>query len=150
MILDCVGYIKRIKMTEKELKAKTKAIAVSVGRLCEKLPSTRINNTYIGQIVRCSASVGANYRAACRAKSSNDFVYKLQIVEEETDETLYFLELLTEFNPGFKAEMRLLYKETEVILRIVVASIKTSMKKLDYRPTSRQSKNQNLKSKTNG
>ena len=150
MILDCVGYIKRIKMTEKELKAKTKAIAVSVGRLCENLPSTRINNTYIGQIVRCSASVGANYRAACRAKSSNDFVYKLQIVEEETDETLYFLELLAEFNPGFKAEMRLLYKETEVILRIVVASIKTSMKKLDYRPASRQSKNQNLKSKTNG
>ncbi|HEX4878184.1 MAG TPA: four helix bundle protein [Chitinophagaceae bacterium] len=136
-------------MTEKELKAKTKAIAIAVGRLCEKLPSTRVNNTYIGQILRCSASVGANYRAACRAKSANDFVYKLQIVEEETDETLYFLELLAEFNPGFKAEMRLLYKETEVILKIVVASIKTSIKKDDYRPLIRQSKNQNQKSKTN-
>lgn len=136
-------------MTEKELKEKTKAIAIAVGRLCEKLPSNRVNNTYIGQIVRCSASVGANYRATCRAKSSNNFIYKLQIVEEETDETLYFLELLAEFNPVFKGEMRLLYKETEVILRIIVASIKTAMKKSDYRPSLRQSKNQNQKSKTN-
>lgn len=71
-------------MTEKELKAKTKAIAIDVARLSEKLPVNRINNTYIGQILRSSASMGANYRAACRAKSPKDFVYKLQVVEEET------------------------------------------------------------------
>ena len=78
-------------MTEKELKTKTKDIAVSVANLCQKLAVNRINNTYINQILRSSASLGANYRAACRAKSTKDFIYKLQVVEEETDETLYFL-----------------------------------------------------------
>lgn len=136
-------------MTEKEMKAKTKSIAIAVAHLVEKLPLNRINNTYAGQILRCSASVGANYRAACRGKSTNDFVYKLQIVEEEADETLFFLELLAEFNPAQKTEMRVIYKETETVLKIIVASIKTSIQKDDYRSAFRQSKTKNLKSKTN-
>jgi four helix bundle protein len=118
-------------MTEKELKGQTKSIAVSVGKLCQRLPENRVNNTYVGQILRNSASIGANYRAACRAKSTRDFVYKLQIVEEETDETMYFLELLAEFNEKYKPAMRSLYKDTEVILKIIVASIKTSQKKIN-------------------
>ena len=118
-------------MTEKELKERTKAVAVSVARLSEKLGVNKINNTYIGQILRSSASIGANYRAACRAKSTKDFIYKLQIVEEEADETMYFLELLAEFNNKDKPELRLIYKETEVILKVIVASIKTSQKKLN-------------------
>jgi four helix bundle protein len=134
-------------MTEKELKAKTKSVAIAVARLSEKLNSTKVNNTYIGQILRSSASMGANYRAACRAKSTKDFVYKLQIVEEETDETMYFLELLAEFNEKYKTEMRVIYKEAETILKIMVASIKTSQQKLD-REYSRQSKTKNPKSKT--
>jgi len=134
-------------MTEKELKAKTKSVAIAVARLSEKLDSTKVNNTYIGQILRSSASMGANYRAACRAKSTKDFVYKLQVVEEETDETMYFLELLAEFNEKYKTEMRVIYKEAETILKIMVASIKTSQKKLD-REYSRQSKTKNQKSKT--
>ncbi len=136
-------------MTEKELKEKTKGIAVAVGHLCEKLPLTKVNSTFIGQIVRCSASVGANYRAACRAKSANDFVYKLQIVEEEADETMFFLELLAEFNPSFKEDMRVIYMEAETILKIIVSSIKTSMKKSGYRHPAGQSKIKNQKSKTN-
>ena len=134
-------------MTEKELKAKTKSVAIAVARLSEKLDSTKVNNTYIGQILRSSASMGANYRAACRAKSTKDFVYKLQVVEEETDETMYFLELLAEFNEKYKTEMRVIYKEAETILKIMVASIKTSQKKLD-REYSRQSKTKNPKPKT--
>jgi four helix bundle protein len=134
-------------MTEKELKAKTKAVAIAVARLSEKLANTKVNNTYIGQILRSSASMGANYRAACRAKSTKDFVYKLQVVEEETDETIFFLELLAEFNEKYKAEMRIRYKEAEIILKIMVASIKTSQKKLDWE-SSGQSKTQNQKSKT--
>lgn len=118
-------------MTERELKAKTKSISVAVAKLCDTLPLNRINNTYVAQILRCSASVGANYRAACRAKSGRDFIYKLQIVEEEADETLYFLELLAEFNPKQKPSMRIIYKEAETILKIVVASIKTSVARLD-------------------
>ena len=98
-------------MTEKELKAKTKSIAVSVAMLCQKLPNNKVNNTYIDQILRSSASMGANYRAACRAKSTRDFIYKLQVVEEESDETMFFLELLAEFNEKYRPEMRLIYKE---------------------------------------
>ncbi len=133
-------------MTEKELKEKTKNIALAVARLCQKLPVNRINNTYIGQILRSSASMGANYRAACRAKSTKDFIYKLQVVEEETDETMYFLELLAEFNEKYRSEMRLIYMESEIILKITVASIKTSSKKLGS-PTTGQSKTKNQKSK---
>lgn len=127
-------------MTEKELKIQTKKVALDVARLCQTLPVNRINNTYIGQVLRSSASMGANYRAACRAKSTRDFVYKLQIVEEETDETMYFLELLAEFNEKQKAAMRVIYKETEVILKIIVASIKTVQNK-------QQSKTKNINSK---
>ena len=133
-------------MTEKELKSRTKAVAIAVARLSEKLAATRINNTYVGQILRSSASMGANYRAACRAKSTRDFIHKLQIVEEETDETMYFLELLAEFNDKQKAEMRFIYKEAETILKIIVTSIKTSQKKLIY-TTVGQSKIKNPKSK---
>jgi four helix bundle protein len=118
-------------MTEKELKTQIKNIAVLIGKLCQKLPVNRINNTYIDQILRSSASIGANYRSACRAKSTRDFIYKLQVVEEETDETMYFLELLAEFNEKDKPEMRRIYKATEIILKIIVSSIKTSQRKLN-------------------
>jgi four helix bundle protein len=133
-------------MTEKEIKAKTKAIAISVARLSEKLPANKINNTYISQILRSSSSTGANYRAACRAKSSKDFINKLLIVEEETDETLYFLELLAEFNPKYKPEMRSIYKEVETILKIIVSSIKTSQNNIRNQELEK-SKIKNLKSK---
>jgi four helix bundle protein len=126
-------------MTEKELKIRTKNVAISVGKLCQRLPSSKVNNTYIDQVLRSSASMGANYRAACRAKSSRDFIYKLQVVEEETDETMYFLELLAEFNEKYKADMRLIYKEAETILKIIVASVKTVQKKIAT-SSSRQSK----------
>lgn len=86
--------------------------------------------------------MGANYRAACRAKSSRDFVYKLQVVEEETDETMYFLELLAEFNEKYKADMRLIYQEAETILKIIVASVKTVQKKMAT-SSSGQSKTKN-------
>ena len=136
-------------MTEKDLKNKTKNIAVAVARLCQKLPANRINNTYVDQILRSSASLAANYRAACRGKSTKDFVYKLQVVEEETDETMFFLELLAEFNEKFRPEMRIIYKDVEIILRIIVASIKTAQKNEDNSGL-RQSKIKNLKSKKDG
>lgn len=65
-----------------------------------------MNKNYSNQLVRCSSSVGANYRAACRAKSTADFLNKLKIVEEELDETMFFLELLEEFNPNEKEFIR--------------------------------------------
>jgi len=116
-------------MTEKELKQRTKNVAIEVAKLCEKLTYNLINKTYIEQILRSSASIGSNYRAACRAKSTKDFIYKLQVVKEESDETMYFLELLAEFNEKFKAEMRNIYRTTEIVLKVIVASVKTTQKK---------------------
>ena len=82
---------------------------------------------YVDQIVRSSASVGANYRSACRAKSKPDFVNKLRIVEEEADESLYFLELIFEFHPQMKTEITSLYKEGSELLAMIVSSINTAL-----------------------
>lgn len=59
-----------------------------------KISGSRAYNTYCNQLIRCSSFVGANFRATCRAKSTDDFINKLKIVEEEADESVYFLELL--------------------------------------------------------
>lgn len=79
------------------LKNRTKAFSIAVARLTIELPYNFINKNYSNQIIRSSSSGGANYRAACRAKSNPDFINKLKIVEEEIDKTMYFLELLLEF-----------------------------------------------------
>ncbi len=75
-------------MNKEELKARFKKWAVSVARLCMKLSYNSANKVYVGQLLRCSSSSAANYRAACRAKSKADFINKLRIVEEETDESM--------------------------------------------------------------
>jgi four helix bundle protein len=106
-----------------DLKIRTFHFAVNVGRLVAALPNSMINRAYSGQIVRSSASVGANYRAALRAKSNADFINKLKIVEEETDETIYFLQLLAEFNPINKPQIAILIDEGTQILRMMVAAI---------------------------
>lgn len=84
----------------------------------------------LNQLIRCSNSVGANYRASQIAKSTADFINKLKIVEEETDESQYFLELLIEVNDNneLKLEIEKLMKESQELLSIVVASIITARK----------------------
>jgi four helix bundle protein len=115
-------------MNAEEMKERTKAFAINVARLTLKLPETTINKPYIAQIIRSSSSVGANYRASRRAKSNADFINKLKIVEEELDESLFFLELLVEFNQFVKIEIADLYKEGETLLKIIVATIVSSRK----------------------
>jgi len=90
--------------TEKgqDLKLRTKKFAVAVALFCEQLPQRRALNVYSNQLLRASSSVGANYRAACRAKSPADFINKLKIVEEELDESMFFLELISEFDNSYK------------------------------------------------
>ena len=80
-------------------------------------------------MIRCSSSIGANYRAACRAKSSANFINKLKIVEEETDEPIYFLELLKEINNYDLKFIDNLIDEANELLAIFVASIKTARKR---------------------
>ena len=103
---------------------------IGVIRLVETLPGTRVFDGLVRQVVRSSSSVGANYRAACRAKSKADFINKLKIVEEEADETIYFLELLEELSGGRENEtFKKLIKEANELLAIYVASIKTIREK---------------------
>ncbi len=115
------------------LKFRFKKFAIDVTRLIVKLPYNQANKVYSNQIIRSSSSSGANYRAACRAKSQVDFIYKLKIVEEETDETIYFLELIMEFNSEFKSEIEILIKEANELLSITVSSIRTAKENQKYK-----------------
>jgi four helix bundle protein len=83
-------------MNADEFKKRTRAFALRVVRLTEVLPKTGTADVIGKQLLRCGTSVGANYRAACRAKSQADFIAKMGIVEEEADETIYWMELLVE------------------------------------------------------
>lgn len=118
-------------MEMKEIMLKrTKKFAIDCWVLCSKLPKTREYNAYVNQLIRCSSSVGANYRASQRAKSTADFINKLKIVEEEADESHYFLELLLDIstleNLNITTEIIPLVKEANEITAIIVASLKTS------------------------
>jgi len=108
------------------MKARTKRYALQAIRVSQGLPRSREADVIGRQLLRSATSVAANYRAACRARSTTEFVSKLGVVEEEADETLLWIELLTD--TGILPEMkgRELAKEGEEILRIVVASIKTA------------------------
>lgn len=123
-------------MNSETLKIRTKAYSISIGKLIMSLPYNTLNKNYSNQLVRCSSSVGANYRAACRAKSTADFLNKLKIVEEELDESMFFLELLEEFNPELKVEIQKNWNEGNELLSIMVSSIITIRKNEQNRKAS--------------
>ena len=116
-------------MTSEEMKNRTKQFALRVIRLVESLPNTKSTQVIGKQLLRCGTSVGANYRAVCRAKSTADFINKLAIVEEEADEAIYWIELLVESNQIKQNLVANLLDETDQILSIVVSAIKTSKEK---------------------
>lgn len=116
---------------QNNLLQRTFYFAVAVAKLVNQLPNTITNRAYFGQIIRSSSSVGANYRAAQRAKSARDFINKLKIVEEETDETIYFLQLLAALNSDHSKVIQPLIDESTEILKIIVASINTAKKRLN-------------------
>lgn len=113
-------------MSIDDLKNRFKRFAISVAKLILSLSSNTINSAYCNQLIRSSSSSAANYRAACRGKSSADFINKLKIVEEELDESIFFLEMLEEFNSGKATEIQTLVKEANELLAITVKSIKTT------------------------
>ncbi|MCB0118205.1 MAG: four helix bundle protein [Anaerolineales bacterium] len=112
-------------MDEKTFKARTKKLAVNIINQVDKLPDTRSVNAIANQLVRSGTSIGANYRAACRAKSTPDMINKLKIVEEESDETMYWLEILVEAGLIPREQIKDIYNETNEILAMTIASIKT-------------------------
>ena len=113
-------------MTREEMKLRTKNYAKRIVKLCSSLPGNWIAQTLGKQLLRSGTSVGANYRAVCRAKSGSDFVNKLRIVEEECDESMFWMELLVENNLVKASRLTELMKEADEIMAIVVASAKTA------------------------
>jgi four helix bundle protein len=112
-------------MNEQEFKDRTKQAALRIVRLVEALPENKTAWTIGGQLLRSGTSVGANYRAACRAKSTADIISKLGTVEEEADESLYWMELLVEAGLVPDSRLRPLMQEMNEILAMTVASLKT-------------------------
>ena len=133
-------------MTREEMRVRTKNYANRVIKLCSALPKDWVAKVLGSQLLRSGTSVGANYRAVCRAKSTADFLNKLKIVEEECDESIFWMELLVE--NGFIKPSRLqdLLKEGNEILSIVVASAKTTRSSSFRAPTSPKG----MKDLTNG
>ncbi len=118
-------------MTEQEFKDRTKQIALRMIKLVEALPRTWSGEVIGRQLLRSGTSVGANYRAACRGKSTADVLHKLAIVEEEADESLFWLELLVDAEIVKVTKLSVLMSDINEILAMTVASIKTlRLKKL--------------------
>ena len=116
-------------MTKDELKLRTKKFAVDIIFLSEKLDRKYYNTILFNQLIRSATSVGANYRSACRAKSDADFSYKIKIVEEEADESCYWLELLLEVNKNNLLDVELALKESKELTAIFSAiAIKLKIK----------------------
>ncbi|MBL8848438.1 MAG: four helix bundle protein [Planctomycetaceae bacterium] len=112
-------------MNEAEFKRRTKALALRVVRLVAELPKNATADVIGRQLLRAGTSVGANYRAACRARSTKDMLSKLGIVEEEADEAIYWLELLGDSKIVKASRLSDLIREFNEILAMVVASMRT-------------------------
>ncbi len=113
-------------MDQEEMRNRTKEFAKRVINLCRQLPETREGRLIGNQIFRSGTSVGANYRAACRGRSKAEFIAKLGIVLEEADESLYWLEILSETKIVKANLLKSLMKEADELVGIFVASIKTA------------------------
>jgi four helix bundle protein len=117
-------------MNSDDLKKRLKEFALRIIKLTESLPNNITGKTLGNQIIRSGTSPGANYRSACLGKSDKDFLNKLKMVEEELDETFYWLELIVDsglIRPGLLDD---LMKENQELLKIIVSSIVTMKKKM--------------------
>ena len=116
-------------MTREEMKNRLKVFAVRVIKLVDKLPNTTAGRAIGNQVVRSGTSPGANYRAACIGKSDKDFLNKLKMVEEELDETAYWLELIMELELVKPELLQDLHHENKELVSIIVKSIITMRNK---------------------
>jgi len=122
----------QINMTSEELKFRTKKFALRVMNLIETLPNKMSGKVVANQLLRSATSAGANYRSACRSRSKVEFISKIRIVEEEADESLYWLELIKE--SGLVKEVRIseLIEEASELTAIFTSIGKTSKQNLKY------------------
>ena len=113
-------------MDKEELKKRTRLFAVNIIKLVDNLPQKRSLNILSNQLIRCASSIGANYRSACKGKSTADFINKIIIVEEEADESIYWLELLEEAGLVNPLDIQPLKKEANELTAIFTAIGKTA------------------------
>lgn len=113
-------------MNKVQLRDGTKNFAIRVFEMVEKLPESRGVEVIANQLIKASTSVAANYRAVCRAKSKADFINKLKIVEEESDESLFWLEFIVDLRLMDKKLLESLTKEANEFVAIFTAAVKTS------------------------
>lgn len=113
-------------MNERDLRDRTKKFALRVMRLVDALPNNRSGRPIGNQLVRSGTSVGANYRAACRGRSKREFIAKLGVVEEEADESGYWLELVIDGALLNRKRVEPLLKESEEITKIMMTSRRTA------------------------
>lgn len=116
-------------MNREELKNSTKEFALRIIKLVNALPNSPVGKVIGNQLLRAGTSVGANYRSACRAKSKSDFIYKIYIVEEEADESVFWLELIGESGLMLKSKIESLLKEANELTAIFVSTNKTAKSK---------------------
>jgi four helix bundle protein len=110
------------------LRRRTKAFAFDILELCQRLPKSEEARIVGRQLLRAGMSVGANYRAVSRARSNAEFISKINVVIEEADETLFWLEMLSEKNIANGAATDALLREGNELLRIMVTSQRTARK----------------------
>lgn len=113
-------------MPHSDFQSRTFTYAVRVVRLVDSLPKDPMTGSLANQLLRSGTSVGANARSAARSRSRKEFIAKMGIVEEEADETAFWLELLVETGRTTPKKVGLLRKETDELISIAVASIKTA------------------------
>jgi four helix bundle protein len=116
-------------MTKEELKNRTRQFALMIINLVDELPNTKAGNTVGNQIIRAVTSVSANYRTVCKARSNADFISKITIVEEECDESLFWLELIRDSKLLEKERLTDLLKEADELTAIFTAAGKTARQK---------------------
>ena len=117
-------------MNSLELQKRLKEFVYRVAPLCESLPSKKISRVIEDQLMRSAFSAAANYRAACKAHSAKAFASKLSIAFEEIDESLFWLEAISDLKPIRTEKLALILKEADELTRILASSRKTSQKKL--------------------
>jgi four helix bundle protein len=115
-----------MSITPEILKKRTFDFALNTLKVIDGLKKSTANEVMSKQVVRSATSVGANYRAACKAKSTPDFINKLKIVEEESDESVYWLELIKAYNNIVEPKYESILKESKELERIFAASAITA------------------------
>ena len=108
------------------MRERTKQFAIRVVAVVRSLPRSREGDVMGKQLLRCGTAVAANYRAVCRARSKAEFVSKMSIVVEEADETVFWMELLSDTGIVCASRLTLLLKEANELLAICAASLRTA------------------------